>query len=161
MGAYCSVPHDRPFDASNRAIPTSPYHLQTREYRPFTFTAGNVVGTTRNSAGTCELTRQPAGVHKVTIAIRDTNGRLEVPAEFFYKDPLASISLSKADDVHLFPEFKRRLYSALSDGDEGELSIALPEEMTQRIQNVGLIYRKPIDRLTNGLPTGPPPPDCS
>ena len=30
-------------------------------------------------------------------------------------------------DVHAHPELKRKLYSALAEGDEGELSIAIPD----------------------------------
>jgi hypothetical protein len=92
-----------------------------------------------NDAATSRQPVDLVGIVKVTTILRDVNGRLELPTEFSHNDPLASISLSKADDVHLFPEFKRKLYSALSDGDEGELSIVLPNEVTQRIQKVSII----------------------
>ena len=35
-------------------------------------------------------------------------------------------------DVHNHPELKRKLYSALQEGDEGELSIAIPKEVSLR-----------------------------
>ena len=49
------------------------------------------------------------------------------PADFVHTDPLASLSVSNAQDVHHHPELKRKLYSALQEGDEGELSIAIPK----------------------------------
>jgi transcription initiation factor TFIID subunit 2 len=37
------------------------------------------------------------------------------------------MSISNPQDVHTHPELKRKLYSALAEGDEGELSISIPE----------------------------------
>ena len=48
-------------------------------------------------------------------------------ADFVHYDPLANLSTSKGNDVHAHPELKRKLYSALAEGDEGELSIAIPD----------------------------------
>ena len=44
-------------------------------------------------------------------------------------DPLANLTVSNPADCHTYPELKRKLYSALAEGDEGELSIALPKEV--------------------------------
>ena len=51
-------------------------------------------------------------------------------AEFVHNDPLANISVSNPQDCHTYPELKRKLYSALAEGDEGELSIAIPKEVS-------------------------------
>jgi transcription initiation factor TFIID subunit 2 len=51
-------------------------------------------------------------------------------AEFVHHDPLANISISNPQDCHTYPELKRKLYSALAEGDEGELSIAIPKEVS-------------------------------
>lgn len=59
-----------------------------------------------------------AEIHRVTVA--------SYPAEFVLYDPLDNITASDPKDFHLHPELKRKVYSALTDGDEGELSIALP-----------------------------------
>lgn len=36
---------------------------------------------------------------------------------------------SEAHDCHRHPELKRKLYTALQEGDEGELAIAIPKEV--------------------------------
>lgn len=46
-----------------------------------------------------------------------------------HHDPLANLSVSNPQDCHTYPELKRKLYSALAEGDEGELSIAIPKEV--------------------------------
>lgn len=43
---------------------------------------------------------------------------------------MANINVSNPQDCHNFPELKRKLYSAMSEGDEGELSIAIPKEVS-------------------------------
>lgn len=51
---------------------------------------------------------------------------------FVHHDPLSNVTISKPDDssaYSAYPELKRRLYSALSEGDEGELSIAIPQDV--------------------------------
>ncbi len=63
-------------------------------------------------------------IHSVTVA--------SYPAEFSHYDPLANIHLSKPDDCHAHPELKRKVYSALAEGDEGELSIAIPKDVVIR-----------------------------
>ena len=50
-------------------------------------------------------------------------------ADFVHYDPLANLTISKPDDFHTYPELKRRLYSAISDGEEGELSIVIPPQV--------------------------------
>lgn len=52
-------------------------------------------------------------------------------ADFVHYDPLAHLSTSKGNDVHAHPELRRKLYSALAEGDEGELSIAIPENVVR------------------------------
>lgn len=47
-------------------------------------------------------------------------------------DPLANLSISNARDCHNHLELKRKVYSALAEGDEGELSIAIPREVLIR-----------------------------
>lgn len=54
------------------------------------------------------------------------------PAEFVHNDPLSNLNISNAQDCHTHPELKRKLYSALAEGDEGELSIAIPKEVSLR-----------------------------
>ncbi|KAG8886099.1 hypothetical protein FRB98_001473 [Tulasnella sp. 332] len=54
-------------------------------------------------------------------------------ADYVHYDPVAHISVANPTDVHIYPEIKRRIYSALSEGDEGELSIGLPAEVTTRL----------------------------
>ena len=40
--------------------------------------------------------------------------------------------MSDATDVHHHPELKRKVYSALQEGDEGKRSIAIPKEVSLR-----------------------------
>lgn len=63
-------------------------------------------------------------IHSVTIASHQ--------AEFVHHDPLAHINISTPQDCHTYPELKRKLYSALTEGDQGELSIAIPKEVSLR-----------------------------
>ena len=51
------------------------------------------------------------------------------PAEFAHNDPLSNLHISKPSDCHTHPELKRQVYSALAEGDEGELSIGIPKEV--------------------------------
>ncbi|KAJ7086593.1 hypothetical protein C8R43DRAFT_939447 [Mycena crocata] len=53
-------------------------------------------------------------------------------AEFTHHDPLAHIAVGAPNeplDCHRHPELKRKVYSALQESDEGELSIAIPLEV--------------------------------
>lgn len=64
-------------------------------------------------------------VHSVTVASHR--------AEFVQYDPLANLTVSNPQDVHTHPELKRKIYSALAEGDEGELSIAIPKEVPLKV----------------------------
>ena len=61
-------------------------------------------------------------IHSVTVS----NHR----ADFIHYDPLTNLSVSDPKDLHTHPELRRKVYSALADGDEGELSIAIPKEVS-------------------------------
>ena len=53
-------------------------------------------------------------------------------AEFTHLDPLTNITMggpAEASDCHRHPELKRKIYSAMQESDEGELSIAIPAEV--------------------------------
>jgi transcription initiation factor TFIID subunit 2 len=63
-------------------------------------------------------------IHSVTVASHQ--------ADFVHLDPLAQINISTPQDCHTYPELKRKIYSALAEGDEGELSIAIPKEVSLR-----------------------------
>jgi transcription initiation factor TFIID subunit 2 len=67
-------------------------------------------------------------IHSVTVA--------SYAADFVQFDPFTNLAVSNAQDLHNHPELKRKIYSAYSEGEEGELSIALPKEVHLR-QNVG------------------------
>ncbi|KAI0652328.1 hypothetical protein C8Q79DRAFT_937038 [Trametes meyenii] len=60
-------------------------------------------------------------IHSVTVG--------PFQADFVHHDPFAHLSVTNAQDVHNHPELKRRVYSALAEGDEGELSISIPREV--------------------------------
>lgn len=53
-------------------------------------------------------------------------------AEFVHQDALSNLTISNPQDVHNHPELKRKIYSALAEDDEGELSIAMPPEVHVR-----------------------------
>jgi transcription initiation factor TFIID subunit 2 len=40
------------------------------------------------------------------------------------------LTINKPDEFNGYPELKRKLYSALSESDEGELSIAIPSQVS-------------------------------
>ncbi|KAH8094603.1 hypothetical protein BXZ70DRAFT_1009904 [Cristinia sonorae] len=63
-------------------------------------------------------------IHSVTVAAHS--------ADFVHHDPLSNLSISNAQDCHNHLELKRKVYSALAEGDEGELSIAIPREVSIR-----------------------------
>ena len=77
-----------------------------------------------------------AVIQSVTVA--------SYPAEFVHYDAVANLNVSNPTDCHRFSELKRKLYSALAEGDEGELSIARPKEVPIRLvpkENRGHGYR--------------------
>jgi transcription initiation factor TFIID subunit 2 len=86
-------------------------------------------------------------IHSVTVGSHQT--------EFTQHDPLANITISGSNDpqdCHNHPELKRKLYSALAEGDEGELSIAIPKEVPLKQSDhssSGVIFSegKPLSRL--------------
>ncbi|OCH90063.1 hypothetical protein OBBRIDRAFT_793679 [Obba rivulosa] len=79
---------------------------------------------TSNELKTIHLHSRQCTIHSVTVSSH--------PAEFVHNDPLSNLSISNAQDCHNHPELKRKLYSALAEGDEGELSIAIPKEVSLR-----------------------------
>ncbi|TFK56505.1 hypothetical protein OE88DRAFT_1689584 [Heliocybe sulcata] len=70
---------------------------------------------------TIHLHSRQCYIHSVTVA--------SYPADFIHHDPLSSLSVSDPRDIHNHPELKRKVYSALAEGDEGELSIAIPAQV--------------------------------
>ncbi|KAI0068033.1 hypothetical protein BV25DRAFT_1904522 [Artomyces pyxidatus] len=71
---------------------------------------------------TIHLHSRQCTIHSVTVASHR--------ADFIHYDPLANLSIANPQDVHNHPDLKRKLYSALAEGDEGELSIAIPKEVS-------------------------------
>lgn len=65
-------------------------------------------------------------IHSVTVGSYD--------AEFACSDPLANINLGSssndAQDCHRHLELKRKLYSALQEGDDGELAVGIPRDVS-------------------------------
>ncbi|KAF8527429.1 hypothetical protein BU17DRAFT_39590 [Hysterangium stoloniferum] len=51
-------------------------------------------------------------------------------AEFIHSDPVANLNVSDPTDFHIYPEAKRKFYSALAEGDEGELAISIPLQVS-------------------------------
>ena len=69
----------------------------------------------------------PIAIHTVTVAGHQ--------ADFTHHDSLANISFgapNETPDCHRHPEFKRKVYSALQEGEEGELAISIPREVPLR-----------------------------
>jgi hypothetical protein len=64
-------------------------------------------------------------IHSVTVGGHQ--------ADFAHRDPMSNISVTgtneDAPDVHKHPELKRKIYSALQESDEGELSIGIPRDV--------------------------------
>ncbi|KAJ6623113.1 hypothetical protein B0H10DRAFT_2011228 [Mycena sp. CBHHK59/15] len=74
---------------------------------------------------TINLHSRQCTIQSVTVASRQ--------ADFTHHDPLVNITVGAPNeplDCHRHPELKRKLYSALQESDEGELSIAIPLEVT-------------------------------
>ncbi|GLB35736.1 putative peptidase family M1 domain [Lyophyllum shimeji] len=87
------------------------------------YTEITIVPTSRELR-TVYLNSRQCTIHTVTVA-----GHL---ADFTHVDPLTNITMgatTEAQDCHRHPELKRKLYSALQEGDEGELAIAIPREV--------------------------------
>lgn len=63
-------------------------------------------------------------------------------AEFVHNDPIVNLTAGVSEpDCHRHPELKRKLYSALQEGDEGELAIAIPNEVSLKpVGSVGATF---------------------
>ena len=84
-------------------------------------------------------------IHRVTVA--------DHAADFVLQDPFANLGPTKPDDVHSFPEIKRKMFSALSDADQGELSIAIPSPLLPVPRPLQTATRGPSSAKTkNALP---------
>ncbi|SJX62832.1 related to TAF2-component of TFIID complex [Sporisorium reilianum f. sp. reilianum] len=118
----------------------------TAAYRGFTVShqrvaldlsfSGTVVGfteltivPTHRSLRTIHLNCRQASVQSVAVNSH--------PAEFSYADHLTGASISDTRDVHRYPELKRRVYAAASDGLHGELSILIPPDVPVQTQRAG------------------------
>ncbi|KAI0323074.1 hypothetical protein OF83DRAFT_1234654 [Amylostereum chailletii] len=82
---------------------------------------------------TIHLHSRNCTIHKVLVANHH--------ADFIHYDSLPNLTTNAPQDVHSHPELKRKLYSALADGDEGELSILIPREVPVH----------PLSNVTSGL----------
>ena len=72
-----------------------------------------------------------------------------IQSDFVHDDPQSNINLTEREgkdgkiDVHRHPELKRKVYSALAQGDEGELSITLPKGCILRSNDENNISSNP------------------
>lgn len=72
-----------------------------------------------------------SAIHRVLVTPPNPTAT-PIPTDFTHRDPQSHINLAENEgkdgkvDVHRHPELKRKVYSALAQGDEGELSISLP-----------------------------------
>lgn len=112
----------RTVSSSNRDIPRSQSYPPAASCAPYIFIRGNavrqVLAIRRLGLTLC------LAIHTVTVAGHQ--------ADFLHHDPLMNISLgaqAEAQDCHRHLELKRKVYSALQESDEGELSIAMPKEV--------------------------------
>jgi hypothetical protein len=70
------------------------------------------------------LIESRTAIHTVTVSGHQ--------ADFTHNDPLSNITIgvpNEAPDCHRHPELKRKIYSALQEGDDGELGITIPREV--------------------------------
>ena len=99
-------------------------YQQAGSSEQFTFTHDNAVCLLLGLATPDTLTKSRTAIHTVTVAGHE--------ADFTHHDPLSNITIggpNEAPDCHRHPELKRKIYSALQEGDEGELAIAIPREV--------------------------------
>ncbi|KAF5352665.1 hypothetical protein D9756_005839 [Leucocoprinus leucothites] len=88
-------------------------------------------------------------------------------ADFVHHDTLANISMGgsgEAHDCHRHPELKRKVYSALQESDEGELSVAIPKDVPlKQTSNANLLYNEGAtpEPSTPGVPQGQSLPEFS
>ncbi|KAJ3895800.1 hypothetical protein GG344DRAFT_72802 [Lentinula edodes] len=87
--------------------------------------------------GYTEITIAPASSELKTIILHCRQSVVHsvhvgaYAAEFVHNDPFVNLVNGISEpDCHRHPELKRKLYSALQEGDEGELSIAIPKEVS-------------------------------
>ncbi|KAJ7292844.1 hypothetical protein C8J57DRAFT_1444279 [Mycena rebaudengoi] len=93
------------------------------------YTEITIIPTSRDLR-TVNLHSRQCVIQSVTVASR--------PADFTHHDPLVNITVGAANeplDCHRHPELKRKLYSALQESDEGELSIAIPLEVALKLSS--------------------------
>lgn len=118
----------------------------TAAYRGFTVNHQRVVldlGFNGTVVGFTELTILPAHRSLRTIHLNCRQAFVQSvsvsghAAEFSYADHLTGASISDTRDVHRYPELKRRIYAAASDGVHGELSILIPPEVHVLSQRAG------------------------
>lgn len=81
-------------------------------------------------------THSDPAVHNVTVGGHQ--------AEFVHLDAMANVSMggsNEAHDCHKHPELKRKVYSALQESDEGDLSIPIPKEVSlKQTSSTNVIY---------------------
>ncbi|CAK5264367.1 unnamed protein product [Mycena citricolor] len=83
---------------------------------------------------TINLHSRQCTIQDVTVA--------NLKADFIHHDPLANLSVGNPGeplDCHRHPELKRKLYSALQESEEGELSIAVPLEVALKYSGSSLV----------------------
>ncbi|EJD48509.1 hypothetical protein AURDEDRAFT_112948 [Auricularia subglabra TFB-10046 SS5] len=102
---------------------------------------------------TIYLNCRHAQIHKVSVS--------SYPAEYILHDALESITLSDPRDFHLHPELKRKVYSALADGDAGELAIAIPPQVHIRSSVNGATNQLTRDVNTAEAPSSTPTSDLA
>ncbi|TRM61550.1 hypothetical protein BD626DRAFT_570752 [Schizophyllum amplum] len=85
---------------------------------------------------TVHLHSRQCTIHTVTVSGHQ--------AEFVHNDYLANLSLPGENnaDPHRHAELKRKLYSALQESDEGELSIAIPTQVSLRSSGLSMLGRE-------------------
>ncbi|EST05572.1 Bromodomain protein [Kalmanozyma brasiliensis GHG001] len=133
----------------------------TAAYRGFTVShqrvvldlsfSGTVVGfteitilPTHRSLRTIHLNCRQASVQSASINSH--------PAEFSYADHVTGATITDTRDVHRYPELKRRVYAAASDGVNGELSILIPPDVSVQSSRAGsrAVSMAPDDAPTPG-----------
>lgn len=81
-------------------------------------------------------TQNRSAIHNVTVGGHQ--------ADFVHHDAIANISMgasNEAHDCHRHPELKRKVYSALQESDEGELSVTIPKEVSlKQTSSTNVVY---------------------
>lgn len=76
---------------------------------------------------TIHLHSRQSVIHRITCAGNDV--------DYSIVDHLSSATLSNPNDVHLYPELKRKLYAGSSDGIGGEITFSVPADAVQESQS--------------------------